>query len=398
MGVLWASPFAAAQDAEHSHDVESERATNPTEAAPGHDAPRCDTCTALGAIPPTDGSGRPWWEWLRLKTGETIGGDFHGMRDGRLLFNSDEFGEVNLKWKSVREFYSSSPVTVVLMDYTTHVGPVRMDDNETVVVETAGGPVTVQKTNIMRINPSGLTELSNWYLNVSAGVNLANATVNQLAISGRTRIARDGEYTRLTLTHDFSFGRTQDEAGLTTDTSNHQWGLLKLDYFVSRLFYVTLASTHLGYDILQNIGVRVTPGAGVGFHILDGGPDFDLEFSGAYQYTSFHSVLAGDDDDSQGGGGGYRIYFDWDPIPRILGVTVEHRGFIIYSDDAGQNPLGQSTFRTSATIEFDIGFIFNLDLTLTHDRVVEPRQEADGTIPQADTWTMIVGLGLELGD
>lgn len=369
----------------------------PEPRAAGVPARACGSCTQLGTLPPTDGTGRPGWTWIRLKTGETFGGAFHGVRDGRLYFDSNEVGDLDLNWRSIWEIHAQRPVTVVLRDHTFVVGSIRMEDNTTIYVRSAEGELAIPKQRVLRINSAGEGELEKWNFKLSVGVNVADATVDQLTLSSRTRIARDDEYTRLSLSHDFSFGRTQNVMGVETDTSNNQWGLLQFDYFVSPVFYATLAGVSMGYDILQNLGLRVTPGAGMGVHILDGGPELDFELLGIYQYTRFFSVMAGAAEDTNGGGGGYRIYFEWKVVPNMLEVELDHRGFIVYSDDPIANPFGQSSFRTSLTIEFDLGTYLDFAVTGIHDRVVEPRQTADGTVPQADTWTLLVGLGIELG-
>ncbi|MBW2462552.1 MAG: hypothetical protein JRH11_12965, partial [Deltaproteobacteria bacterium] len=119
---------------------------------------------------------------------------------------------------------------------------------------------------------------------------------------------------------------------------------------------------------------------------------------GAYQYTAFDSVRMGDDADTHGAGGSYRVYFDWDIVVGWLGLTLEHRGFIIYSDVTGAaSEFSQSTFRTSAMLDIDLWNYFDLDITATWDRVLEPAPQADGTVPQPDTVTLVVGLSVEIG-
>ncbi len=361
------------------------------------DAVDCARCTALGTFPPA-GTGKPWWEWIRMRTGETFGGDLRGVHDGNLVIKSDEVDELTLNFAWVWEFYFPEPVTVITIDHVAHSGPAEMLDNENVIIHTAGGDVTVLKSNVLSINTGDGTELDNWYFKAGLGLNVASATVSQATLSEYIRITRDDEYTRLTLNHDFNYGRTEDALGVETIAANNNWGLGKFDIFLTQLFYVTAANVTLGYDKLQNIGLRVTPGAGVGLHILDGGPDFDVEIGGVYQYTQFDSVAVGADAETNGGGGMYRVYFDWNIVPAWLGLTLEHRGFIVYSDVAGASSnFSQSTFRSSAILDIDLWNYIDLDITATWDRVLEPAPLADGTVPQADTVTLVVGLSLEIG-
>jgi hypothetical protein len=377
-------------------DLATETETEPDEAEA---SPRdCSGCTALGELPPADGIGKPWWAWIRMRTGETFGGDFHGVHHGVLKINSDEVGDLDLNFYHVWELVTQRAVTVVRNDHRSYVGLAEMRDNETIVVHTADGDVSVPKADILSINTGGGDELSNWYFKLAVGFNLTDATIDQLTLNSLTRINRDGDVTRLTLSHDMNYGVTEDAAGMRTDTSNNMWGLAKFDYFVSRVFYLTLASVHAGYDRLQNTAFRITPGAGAGVHILDGGPDFDVELSGAYLYTTFDTVMAGEDDETQGGGGGYRLYFDWDIIKGGLGLTLEHRGFIIYAPiSSTTNDFSQSTFRTQVIIDIDIMRFLDLDVSFAWDRVLEPQLAQDGSRPQADTITLAVDLGIEFG-
>lgn len=357
----------------------------------------CSRCTALGTFPPV-GTGKPWWEWIRMRTGETFGGDLRGVHDGNLVIKSDEVDELTLNFAWVWEFYFPEPVTVITIDHIAHSGPAEMLDNENVIIHTVNGDVSILKSNVLSINTGDGTELDNWYFKAGLGLNLTSATVSQASLSEYIRITRDDEYTRLTLNHDLSFGRTEDAMGVETISANNTWALAKFDIFLSQLFYVTAANVTLGYDKLQNVGFRVTPGAGVGVHILDGGPDLDLELGGNYQYTSFDNVAAGADTDAQGGGGTYRVYFDWNIVAGWLGLTLEHRGFIVYSDVAGASTsFSQSTFRTSGILDIDLWTYIDLDISATWDRVLEPAPLADGTTPQADTVTLVVGLSVEIG-
>jgi len=364
---------------------------------------------------PPPGSGDADWQWVRLVTGETFGGDFHGMYDGTLEIDSDEVGRMFFDWVDIAAFYSPEPVTVVTVTRAVHRGPTRMRADGVLRIRSGGREEAVPRGDVLFITPGGEQERDHWYFKVNAGLNLSDATVDAFTVTSSTRIRRRDEHTRLTLKHDLSIGATSSRERrpdpddptmevtetVRTETSNNQWGNLAFDYFVSKALYVTPISATAGYDRLQNIAARVTPVAGAGVHLLDGAQDLDVELGAAYQYTRFVSVEDQDDGtagqlDTQGGGGGYRIYFDWDPLPD-LGLTLETSGFIIYSNQEDADPFDQSNFRASAIVDIDIGSIFDLDITFIWDRVLAPPAEQDGLRPQDTTYTVSVALGIEVG-
>ncbi len=335
--------------------------------------------------------------WVRLTSGEVAGGEIDSLTDGKLKLKSPHMGDQEILWEEVLELYSQAPMPIVLVDGTIHVGGLTMCDGSNITVHSDDGDLALLKSDIAGLNQPEITELSHWYFKVSAGLNFADATNDSLAAATLVRISRRDDSTRLSLNHDFSYGLATDAAGVETLGAHNQWGLAKFDYFPTDVFYLTLASFRTGYDILQNIGFRATPAAGVGLHILDGGPELDFEISGLYQYTRFDSVMAGADEDSSGGGGGYRLYFEWAAVPDRFGLIFEHSGNIVYSEVTGLGEFAQSNFRTTLTLDFDLVSIFTLDITGTHDRVVEAQPLADGSSPQPDTWTLMASLGFEYG-
>jgi hypothetical protein len=354
---------------------------------------------------PPAGMGDPRWEWIQKTSGEVFGGDFRGLRDGRLYFRSDETGELDLDWSSIAKFFSRKPVTVVTIDQEILVGPATMDQAATLVVQTAKGDFSVPRSMILGMNAASDDELSKWYMKIAAGLNFADATINQFAVNTRTRVNRDDGRLRLALSHDFNLGFTSetdidpDNPGQVikreTETSNNQWGGVQLDFVISERFYATPLAIRLGYDLLQNIQLRVTPATGAGLHVLRGGPmDLDVEVAPAFQLTYFDSVQAGAAERAAGGGGVYRVYVDWVISKSSLELELEHRGTVIYSGNEG---FGQSNFRSSAVFDIDLGIVVDLDISFIWDIVLDPPDRSNGLPPQASTITMVVGLAVELG-
>ena len=76
--------------------------------------------SALAAGPAVAQEGESWrppppdenaWDWIRLNSGEWLGGTIEGLRDRNLEFDSDELGLQKLDWTDVAELRSPRTLT-----------------------------------------------------------------------------------------------------------------------------------------------------------------------------------------------------------------------------------------------------------------------------------------------
>jgi hypothetical protein len=88
-------------------------------------------------LPPEVGSSP--MDTITLKTGETLYGDFEGLRDRKVFFDSDEFDDLDFKWNKVRSLELITP-HIFRLDDGEVTGTAEMRD-EVVRVRTSSGEV-----------------------------------------------------------------------------------------------------------------------------------------------------------------------------------------------------------------------------------------------------------------
>ncbi len=377
------SPGSDAGGVDGGPEPASEATDEPAQPALA-EAANPDSCEGR-AFPP---EGHSNWEWILTEEGELFGGSVRRLRDGKVRIASDELGVVTVDWSDIAAYHSPNYATYVTLALAEHAGTASMEPGGPLVVETAAGPVEVARDQLLSV-VIGEDELDHWRFATDVGFNFVDGTLDQASFSTATRLLREDGLTRLELSHDSSYGLTEGE-----ETVNNQWGTAALQVFLSDRFFVSPISVNLGYDLFQNIRFRATPGAGLGYDILQGGPSWTVSVLGFYQFTRFDEVEAGRDRETQGGGPGLDTRFEWDTLGGgELTLVFSHRTRVVIDD----NGTDHSNFRTSLGLGSDLTTHLHLSLTGTWDRVLVPEPLQDGTAPQADTWTLVVGLGVSLG-
>jgi hypothetical protein len=85
-------------------------------------------------------------------------------------------------------------------------------------------------------------------------------------------------------------------------------------------------------------------------------------------------------------------HFEW-AIASGLELDFDQRSALVYNGES----FARSTFRTSAGLALDLfGSVLDLGVRFTWDRILEPEPLQDGDLPQADTFTLILSVGLDL--
>lgn len=346
-------------------------------------------CASADPPPFPTAEDHPDRDWVLTASDERFGGSVVRMRDGTLRFESDELGNVNIDWTDVVAYRSTDVAAYVTTNLATHVGTARMNPGGPLVIATGEGPVELRSESVESI-VMGKDELDHWKFTTDLGLNLVLGTIDQASFGSNTRLTREDALTRFELIHAASYGLTEG-----TEAVNHQWGTAELQVLLSGRFFASAIQVNLGYDLFQNIAFRGSAGAGVGYEILQGGPEWTISLLGLYQYTAFDEVEPGRAAESQGAGPGIDTRFEWDVIGEDrLHVIFTHRTRIVIS----RQGLESSNFRTSLGLSSELTSHLDVNVTGTWDRVLDPEPLQDGTNPQADTFTVVVGLGLHLGE
>jgi len=393
-----------AQGAEAPKGKDLERPDPDSEVAPGEgstpagtgaeeSSPSAEQPPVAAAASPASEPGSTWappapapdkFDWIQLTSGEWLKGEIKSMRDEDLEFESDELDDQKLDWDDIAVLRSPRRLTYVLDDRTAMTGTAIMVDGR-VVVDEDGILHEFPRDRLMSIVRGDKKNLWGfWSGKGSVGVSFQKGNTDQTLLSYQGFVRRQTAITRTRLDFNGGVSVLDDE-----QNENRHMALLKFDIFVSPRFYVTPASIEAIYDRFQNIDYRLTPAAGVGYHLIKTKKvKCEIELAGGYQFTRYHSVEAGQDRDVGTGAAIPTVRLETEPHKK-LDLDGLYRAQITFPE------IGDTIQHGEVILSLELTKILDLDVSFFWDRVESPVEEKDGVIPKKDDYKLTVGLGVD---
>ncbi len=320
------------------------------------------------------------FDWVRLTSGEWLKGDITLMRDDTFEFDSDELGKLTFDWEDIVELISPRHNTCLFEGHGSVTGTLLMREGVVVV----GGETAqrFQRAHLVSIIPGEPTEFNFWSGKLSAGFTKRSGNTDQTEFTGHALARRETLSTRLELEYRGNFGRLDGEENLNNHRVTNSY-----DVFVTRRFFIRPFASETFRDPLQNIALRVTPGAGVGYY-LSKRSDFKWVVSllPGWQYTRFDSVEAGESQDESHAAVIFGTKLDKD-ITATIDVTLDYRAQSAVPDIANTNQHFEAIVSVDVIGELDV------ELTFVWDRVGDPEPDSSGDLPKQDDFRLFVGLG-----
>lgn len=353
-------------------------------AARGQDAP---------PAPETDG-----FDWVRLTNGEWLKGELKELQDDRLVFDSDEFDEVEIDWEDVHSLSVPGGAEVLLekggfrFEYLNVRnsgerpvvrGPLRVE-GDAVTVQTDEGDVNLERDEVRSILGARKSEWDYWSGKLSFGTTLIQGNVDRTDVSGFARIERRDNLTRLRFGYDGAYSVVDGE-----ETADNHRVTTTYDYYATERLYLRPLDLEVFRDQFQNIAYRVTPAAGAGYSLIDSAEtDWRIDASLGYRYTEFEESAPGEPGDEESAVLNLGTTWEWEATPDV-DFGTELSATVPLPDS------GSYTFRAKLYTAIEIWNDFDLDVQLTWDRVNEPAPNADGSVPDSDEVRFYVGVGWE---
>jgi hypothetical protein len=323
------------------------------------------------------------FDWLQFTNGEWLKGEVQDLLDGSLIFESDQLNTVQIDWDDVYALYSAKEHTVVLDGRASVTGLLRIEGDEVTVVKPEGEQ-RYERDEVRGIIAGGLRERDYWALKWSVGITARSGNVEQADLASFTHIQRRSPGLRTRFESASNLGSYEGEP-----TTNNQQASLRHDIFLTRRFYIVPVNFQFYRDKFQNIAYRLTPGASVGYDIVDRSDvEWNASIGGGYQYTHFDAVEAGAATAEEGAALLVATDFGWD-LTSTLEFALKYNTVIGVS-----GPLSVD-HHTLATLSFDVWKNLDFDVSLTWDRVGGPQDRPDGSAPRNDDLRMYVGIGWE---
>jgi len=330
----------------------------------------------LNWIPPDDK-----FDWVQLKSGEWLKGRIKAMQDQKLEFESDELNDQSFDWADVRQLRSPKYLDVLFDDGTAAHGPVTITPDLVKVQneETEAYP----RALLFSMTPGG-SRRNYWSGKASVGLTLRAGNTEQVEYSAQARLQRRTAGTRLSLDYIGNVSSLDN-----VESANNHRVNSEFDLWLSRRLYLVVPYLEYYRDPFQNLDSRITGGVGVGYDILyTPTVEWNVTTGPGYQVVRFDSAQPGEPIEKSNGALTFGSKLDWD-ITRRLEFILEYRGQYTSKE------VGETTHHAVATFSVDVTKQLDLDVSLTWDRISNPKIGADGIEPKPDDLRLIVGLGLD---
>ena len=324
-------------------------------------------------------------DWIQLKSGEWLRGDMDLFRDLKMEFDSDKLKELQIKWEDIVAFRLPREMTFVFEGQKVYTGSASMRDG-VIRINTESGPLDFNRRDLLTIIEGKPRERNFWAAKLSLGTTFQSGNTDKIDLSSRLQLKREATRSSLSLEYRGSYSEVSK-----LETVNNHKGIILINLFISRMFYVTPATVEYYSDKFQNIDARYTLGAGVGYYFFrQSNIDWSVGLGGGYQVTEFLSVEAGEDPKEKNGSVIPSTNLDWD-ITGDIELEFEYRSLIGVPD--------RKSSSHHAAMDLSIDFykdIFELTLSLLWDRVDNPKAYSDGTVPEKDDLKVVFGFGVDI--
>ncbi len=368
----------AAADTEAATQAEHDQLSESRDALEGVEESAADENIEIQIPEPCTGP----WDWVQYSSGEWLRGEFKRMRKKRFEMRSTRFDRRTTDWKHIRAFCFAESTRFILYDHTVLVGKGTLEKGVLTVV---GDDITqeARRGDIWAILPGAPREINRWRSKVTVGIDTSTGNTDTAGVTGTASIDREDPSTHFHVDYTGTFNATDGE----TIAARHRVNQAMNVYFTRRL-YASLPFVDYTSDRFQNLQNRVVPGLSLGWKFFD---DDTIEWSVdgglAYQFTQYVSVAADQNLTENDWGPRISSSLDW-TIVKNLDLVVDHNTVILRRDS------GQTNFHTKAALSYEITDLLFIELSVTHDRIRDPRENADGTTPEKDDLRYVFSLGL----
>ena len=319
-------------------------------------------------------------DWIQIVSGEWLRGEILRVRDDSLDFDSDELDDQTFDFGDVLRIISPNHQVVLTEDGRIFEG--RLAADKTSIWIEGEKTVKIPRAQVLSVLAVEGGQVSTWSGEVSAGLAVRTGNTKQTDYSAVLAATRETARTRWANRYS---GAISEVSGAET-ANNHRIGS-SFDVFVTKRTFVTVPGIDIYRDPFQNVGLRVTPYAAVGYEVVDTS-DHTLSVSAgpAFQYQSYDSELASGSSTDNSFAGVFSTSYDWD-ITSDVELTADYNITVPMPD------IDEYNHNVVGTLSIDLAGDLDLDLSVTWDRINSPEANSSGVVPRKDDFRMTVGIG-----
>jgi putative salt-induced outer membrane protein YdiY len=324
------------------------------------------------------------FDWIRLDSGEWLGGKLLALYDDVLEFDSDKMGYKSFEWEDVLEVRTAQVMEIWLLGGISARGKLVIEGKR-VLVKDGDKEEQFERAELVNIAAGAATELSRWTANVTLGGNLRRGNTDQSEYNFKAEVKRRTVRSRLIFDALSNYSATFDER--TSD--NHRFDAT-WDQFMTDRFFLRPIFAEYYRDAFQNIAHRATLGTGVGYTVAETPRTcWDVIGGPGVQWTWYETVEADEDDEVTTPAFVLSTTLEIE-VTEWMDFDFEYR--ITATDDES----GKYAHHSLATFDTELTSKLDFTVSFVWDRIAEPRPDETGAIPEKDDFRLSVGLTFDL--
>ena len=353
--------------------------TNPPPPLVGQVSPLGPPNSTNSWTPPTAGHGP--LDWIQLKSGSWLSGQFKYLQNRKLEFDNDELDEQTFKLKDILQIYPAKPAWARFDNRKEPVFGTIVVSNGLVTVSGAEQYV-VPRDQLLGLTPSSSLGMKYWSGYLNAGLNLQSGNTKLATVSLSGELARRTPNTDLVLDY---LGNYSKAKGI--ENANNQRVDVTYDVRLDRHWFVRPLQLEFYHDPPANISLRGTAMVGGGYYLFDrSGLTWNVAAGPAYQYTRFETVQPDQGDTTTTPAGVIQTFFKMDFTSRL---TFSEKIQTIFTKEEA----GEYTHHAVSTLEFKVKRHLDLDVSFIWDYLQNPKPESNEVMPLRSDLYLTVGLG-----
>lgn len=202
-----------------------------------------------------------------LANGDRISGRIVKLGEGVLTIETPYAKTVEIEWSSVTGIGTDTPAEIVLKDGTHLKGNAQIvpAGGIRVITETVGPVEVADLGRVKAINPPAAITYTG---DAQAAASLASGNTRTVNGNLSGKFVARSERQRLTLRALTNYGEDKDKPDGERLITQNSSGSIKYDFFATKKLY-TYVNSLLEHDKFQDVSLRSTIGAGLGYQFLE---------------------------------------------------------------------------------------------------------------------------------
>jgi len=320
-------------------------------------------------------------DWLWLKSGEFLIGNIEDLYDEKLAFDSDDLGDLKIKWSDISRINSRQLFTVRTISGEIITGTIALEDG--VLIVSNNRQHKVVQDELMTLIAGLETGANIWQGKVTFGANLSSGNTNKLEYNTSAELSRHTTTSRIKSSYTAIIGETNN---VQTD-ENHRF-LMTYDVYSDKDLFFRPLDLSFYRDPLQNINSRINIGMGIGYQFIDDGDqELEMNLGPSFLYTKYEYADAqlNNSDESLA----VSLTVDYE---REIHDQIDFE--LSYKLTATESETGG--YLQNAKLNFDIELtdVLDFDISFFWDRVNNPQLNIEGVPLEKNDFRIAFGLGV----